>query len=107
LVSSNPQYVTFQGLTFEHDNYTIPPAGHKSSEMEADITAAVSFQNSQYVTFDSGVVTQISGTGLELLSCLNAGSRAYCVTSSLPSVTSNNVIENSAFFDIGVLGIRI
>ncbi len=24
LVASNLQYVTFQGLTFEHDNYTLP-----------------------------------------------------------------------------------
>jgi hypothetical protein len=28
-------------------------AGHKSAELEADIGAAVSFQNSQHITFDS------------------------------------------------------
>ena len=29
LVASNLQYVTFQGLTFEHDNYTMPAAGYQ------------------------------------------------------------------------------
>ena len=43
-------------------------AGHGtySSELEADIGGAVSFQNSQHITFDSGTVTQISGTGWSL-----------------------------------------
>ena len=35
LVASGLQYVTFQGLTFAHDNYTIPAAGYSSSELEA------------------------------------------------------------------------
>ncbi len=107
LVASNLQYVTFQGLTFEHDNYVVEPAGHPSSELEADISAAVSFQNSQHITFDSGIVTQISGTGLEFISCLNASSPAYCGPTNIHAVTANNVIQNSAFYDIGALGIRI
>ncbi|MFI5165655.1 MAG: right-handed parallel beta-helix repeat-containing protein [Thermoanaerobaculales bacterium] len=108
LVASNLQYVTFQGLTFEHDNYTIPAVGHQSAELEPDVSAAVSFQNSQHITFDSGIVTQTSGTGLELIPCINAASApAYCVSTDLNAVVANNLIENSAFFDIGVLGIRI
>jgi uncharacterized protein (TIGR03437 family) len=108
LAASNLAYVTFQGLTFEHDNYTVPPLGHVSSENEEDISAAVSFQNSQHITFDSGTVTQIAGTGLEFISCLGGSqSPAYCASSSPTAVTANNVIENSAFYDIGVLGIRI
>ena len=107
LAASGLDYVTFQGLTFEHDNYMIPAAGHKSSELEADIPAAVSFQNSQHITFDAGTVTQISGTGLEFISCINASSPAYCVSNTSSAVTANNVVENSAFYDIGVLGIRI
>jgi uncharacterized protein (TIGR03437 family) len=107
LVASNLQYVTFQGLTFEHDNYTVPAAGHKSTELESDIGGAVSFQNSQHITFDSGTVTQISGTGLEFISCLDGTSPAYCVSNNGNAVTANDVVENSAFYDIGVLGIRI
>lgn len=107
LVASNLQYVTFQGLTFEHDNYTVPPAGHPSSELEADISAAVSFQNSHNITFDSGVVTQTAGSGLEFIPCINPSSPAYCVTNNLHAVVANNVIKNSAIYDVGALGIRI
>ena len=107
LVATGLQYVTFQGLTFEHDDYTVPPAGHASSELEADITAAVSFQNSQYITFDSGIVTQTSGSGIEFIPCLNAASPAYCVSTSTQAVVSHDVVENSALYDIGVVGVRI
>lgn len=107
LVATGLQYVTFQGLTFEHDNYTVPATGHKSSELEADISAAVSFQNSQHVTFDSGTVTQISGTGLEFVSCISAASAPDCVSMNPTGATANDAIQNSAFYDLGVLGIRI
>jgi hypothetical protein len=107
LVASNLQYATFQGLTFEHDNYTIPAAGHPSAELEPDISAAVSFQNSQNITFNSGIVTQTSGSGLEFIPCINPTSPAYCVSNNIDAVVANNLIENSAFYDIGVLGIRI
>jgi len=52
LVASNLQYVTFLGLTFEHANYTLPAAGEAVPDLRLNITAAVSFQNSQHITFD-------------------------------------------------------
>ena len=107
LVAFNLQYVIFQGLTFEHDNYIVPAAGHADTELPMDVSAAVSFQNSQHITFDSGVVTQTSGAGLEFISCLNAALVTRCVSSSASSVTSNNVVENSAFYDLGEDGVRI
>ena len=107
LVATNLQYVTFRGLTFEHDNYTLPATGHVSRELEPDIGAAVSFQNSQFITFDSDTVTQTSGTGVEFIPCLNSTSPAYCVSTNINAMVSNNVVENSAFYDLGVMGIRI
>jgi uncharacterized protein (TIGR03437 family) len=106
-VASGVQYVALQGLTFEHDNYTLPPLGHVSSELEADISAAVSFQNSQHITVDSTIVTQTSGSGLEIIPCLNNSSPAYCVSTDINAQVTGNVIQNSAFYDIGALGIRI
>ena len=104
----NLQYVTFRGLTFEHDNYVVSPTGHVSVELEPDVSGAVSFQNSQYITFDSGIVTQTSGAGLEIIPCINTASApAYCVGTNINAVVANNVVENSAFYDIGALGIRI
>ncbi len=107
LVASNLKHVTFQGFTFEHDNYTLPFTGHISTELEPGIPAAVSFQNSQYITFDSGTVTQTSGTGLEMIPCLNGASPAYCVSTDLHALVTNNVVQNSALYDIGAVGIRI
>jgi uncharacterized protein (TIGR03437 family) len=107
LVASGLQDVTFQGLTFEHDNYTVPPEGHKSAEQEPDISAAVSFQNSQYITFDGGTVAHTAGAGLEFLSCLYQSSPAYCLATNINATTSNDVVQNSAFYDTGALGIRI
>jgi len=107
LVASGPRYVTFQGLTFEHDDYVVPFTGRVSSELEPDIAGAVSFQNSQYITFDAGTVTQTSGTGLEMIPCLNGATPASCATTDLHGVVTNNVVQNSAFYDIGAVGIRI
>ena len=78
-----------------------------SSELEADIPGAVSFQNSQHITFDGGTVTQTSGTGLEVIPCLNGASPGYCAATDPNALVTNNVVQNSAFYDIGVLGIRI
>jgi uncharacterized protein (TIGR03437 family) len=107
LVASGLQYVTFQGLTFEHDNYVPSPAGHKSSEREPDIPGAISFQNAQHITFDSNTVTQISGTALEFISCVSAASPNDCIATNANGATANNVVENSAFYDIGALGVLI
>jgi hypothetical protein len=86
----------------------VPLLGHPSSELEPDVSSALSFQNSSHLTFDGITVTQISGTGLEIISCLGGGeSPAWCVTNDANGVTANNIIENSAFYDIGALGIRI
>jgi hypothetical protein len=71
LVASNLQYVTFQGLTFEDDNYTMPATGYDGT---SDIIASVSFQNSQHISFDSSIVAETSGVGLEFISCIDKSS---------------------------------
>lgn len=89
------QYVTFQGLTFEHDNFVIPSAGWSGSNGEPTIPGAVSCNNCQHVTFDGVTLTQIAGTGIEF------------DTTSTTATTAYNTIQNSAFYDIGGSGIRI
>ena len=66
-------------MTFEHDNYTIPATGYNGS---TDIIAGVSFQNSQHITFDSEIVTETSGVGLEFISCIDKTSLNWCVSLS-------------------------
>jgi uncharacterized protein (TIGR03437 family) len=104
LVASNLQYVTFQGLTFEHDNFTMPAAGYDG---DSEIIAGVSFQNSQRITFDSSTVAHTSGTGLEFISCIDKSSPNWCVSFNASGVAANNLIENSAVYDVAATGIRI
>jgi Bacterial Ig-like domain (group 3) len=107
LVASQLQNVTFQGLRFENDNFVVPSAGYQSNSLDNGITAAVSCQNCQNVIFDSDIVTQTSGNGLEFISCINTESPSWCVGTSATGTSSNNTIENSAFYDIGGSGIRV
>jgi uncharacterized protein (TIGR03437 family) len=104
LVASSLQYVAFQGLTFAHDNYTMPARGYDGT---SDIIASVSFQNSQHITFDASTVSQTSGVGLEFISCIDKSSPNWCVSNNTGGVAANNLIENSAFYDLAADGIRI
>jgi uncharacterized protein (TIGR03437 family) len=106
LVASNLQYVTFHGLTFEHDNYTVPAVG-EDPDLKLDVSAAVSFQNSQHITFDGGVVAHTSGSGLDFVSCTGTKSPSWCASTNAAAVTSNNVVENSAFYDVGATAVRV
>lgn len=95
LVAKGLQYVTFQGLTFEHDNFTVPAAGNPYIRLDESITSAVSCQNCQNVTFDTVTITQTAGTGIDF------------ITTSTKATTANNVFMNGAIFDVASHGIRI
>ena len=107
LLAYDIQYVTFQGLTFAHGNYTIPDEGLADTFVEPEINPAVSIQNAQHVVFDSGIVGQTSGVGLEFISCTGNSSPDWCISTSASAVTANNTIQNSAFYDTGASAIRI
>jgi hypothetical protein len=95
LVATGLEYVTFAGITFEHDNWTAPsPLGYVSTSQDPGVSAAVGCYNCQHVTMDGVIVTQTSGGGLEF------------TTTSTTATTAYNTIENSAFYDIGGFGIR-
>ena len=95
LTATNLQYVTFKGLTFEHDNYPLPSTGYASTQQDPTITAAVSCRNCQNVTFDSDIISQTSGVGIEF------------TTTTITATTSHNAFQNGALYDIGGSGIRV
>jgi hypothetical protein len=95
LIAANLQNVTFQGLTFEHDNFTVPPAGYAYTRLDQNITSAVSCQNCRNVTFNDVTVTQTAGTGIDF------------TTTSTNSTTANNAFQNGAVYDTGAHGIRV
>jgi hypothetical protein len=96
LTTSSPlQYVTFQGLTFSHDDWTVPAAGYISSQAEPLLPAAVSFVDASDVTIDSCIFTNIQGYALEFKG------------SGTKTGIGSNAVTNSAFYDIGGGGMRI
>jgi hypothetical protein len=88
------QYVTFSGLTFEHDNYVVPATGYYGTNEETQLPAAVNCYNCQHVTMDGVVVTQTAATGVAFS------------TSSTSATTAYNVFQNGAIYDVGGVGIR-
>lgn len=95
LLATGLQYVTFQGITFEHDNWTVPALGYPSATGDQSIPGAFGCYNCSYVTFNGSTVTQTSGGGLEFY------------TNNPSMTTSHNTVENSAFYDLGAFGVRI
>ncbi len=94
LVANNLQYVTFQGLTFEHDNWTVAALGYPAVTADQAIPGAFGCYNCSHVTLDGVTITQTTGVGAEF------------ITTSTSSTTSYITVRNSAFYDIGAIGIR-
>ncbi|MGA8868828.1 MAG: putative Ig domain-containing protein, partial [Candidatus Sulfotelmatobacter sp.] len=95
LIATGLKYVTFQGLTFEHDNWTVPiPQGYPAVTSDQGVSGAFGCYNCSNVTLNGVIVTQTQGGGVEFF------------TTSPSSTTAHNTIENSAFYDLGAFGIR-
>lgn len=95
LVATGLQYVTFQGLTFEHDDYVVPSTGYVSLQQEVGIPGAVVCNNCLHVTFDSDIIAETAGSGIELK------------TTDASKTTAYNAFQNGALYDIGGIGIRV
>jgi hypothetical protein len=98
LSASGLSYVTFNGITFEVDDF-VPPAAGFSSDVNGETTLpeAIDCESCQHVTFNAITVRHTSASGILIASASgNAGTAA-----------SNDTIENSAFYDIGDSGVRI
>ncbi len=89
LTAANLTNVTFSGLTFAHDNWTIPATGYASTPGEVLAPAAVSLSGASGVIFDGCTITHTAAWGIEF----RGG--------------ANNQIVNSLLYDLGAGGIRI
>jgi hypothetical protein len=98
LLASNLQYVTFSGITFETDNYIPSATGfNNDSNEELAVPQAIDCESCQNVVFDGVTVRHTSGSGITIASTTGKGG----------TPAANDVIQNSAFYDIGASGIRI
>jgi hypothetical protein len=114
LSATNLEYVTFNGITFEADNF-YPDSNPTSSNGyasgfnndvngEMPIPQAIDCENCQFVTFNGITVRHTSASGL----LAGATSTNTCADNAEPTTTSFcDLIENSSFYDIGDSGIRI
>ena len=84
------QWVTFQGIQFMHDNFTVPPSGYKSIQLDPNITAMVDCRDCDNVAFTNDTFAQTTGVGLAFV-----GS------------SSRDTIKDDLFYDIGASGIRL
>lgn len=98
LAANQLSYVTFQGITFEMDNFVAPPSGFNSDQNEENtLPAAVDCETCQYVTFDGITVRHTSASGIQIAS----------LNGHFGPPAANDVIQNSAFYDLGSCGIHI
>jgi hypothetical protein len=88
-------YVTFSGLSFEHDDFVVPAIGYPSLRQDPGLPGAITCTNCQNVTFDSAIVTQTAGGGIEFY------------TNNTSATTVNNTVQNSGLFDLGGFGVRV
>lgn len=92
------KFVTFQGITFEVDNFVLPLEGFNNDENSDDtLPEAIDCESCQNVIFDGLTVRHTSASGILIAS-----------TSGISGPpAADDVIRNSAFYDIGDSGVRI
>ena len=91
-------YVTFQGIVFEMDNFVPPAAGFSDDENgENTLPAAIDCESCQHVAFDGVSVRHTSASGLQIAS----------LAGHTGPPAADDLVQNSAFFDLGDSGIHI
>jgi hypothetical protein len=94
LTGDNLQDRSFVGLSFSHDNYVVPPQGYAGSEVEALLPSAVECMDCSNLTFDTDTFTSTTAYALGL-------------PTDNKGTSTGNVIQNSAFYDLGGGGIMM
>jgi hypothetical protein len=94
--ATNLSYVTFQGLTFEMDDFIPSPTGFNNDENgEMALPQAIGCEGCQHVTFDGVTVQHTSASGILIAS------------SAATAQAAHDLVQNSTFYDIGDSGVRI
>src|SRR4029077_16692245 len=98
LSAAQLSYVTFQGITFEMDDFMPPLAGYNNDgNGQNTLPAAIDCERCQNDTFDGVTVRHVCAAGLQIASLAGP--------SGPPS--AQDFIQNSAFYDLGSSGIHI
>ena len=95
ITATGLQHVTFQGITFAHDNWMPPAEGFGDQQGIPGVSAALSFSASSNVTLDGCTIAHTQGWGVEFIG-----------TGPITTKPSDQVI-NGFLNDLGAGGIRI
>jgi Big-like domain-containing protein/ASPM-SPD-2-Hydin domain-containing protein len=93
LTANGLNYRTFSGLTFSYDDYVVPSTGYAGAQAEYTVPAAVACSDCSNVTFDSDSFTNIEGYALAF-------------PTDNKATATGDVIQNSAFWDVGAGGLQ-
>ena len=96
LSATGLSFVTFQGLTFAHNDYQVSSAGYLGSQAEITTPAAITMTNSTGVVFESDTVAHTGAYGIEFQGTGIAGA-AYHLAQ----------FRNGLITDTGAGGIRV
>ncbi len=55
------EHVTFKGLSFQHDQYPLPPQGHGDGQAAVGVPAAITADGARDVAFENGEVAHVGG----------------------------------------------
>lgn len=108
-------FITFQGLTFSYDNWTVPPTGYQGSQMEPRLTGAISFINPEYVTFSKVTVAHTGDYGIEFLndntvtggSTISTSTSYDCAALAARHYSECNSVADSLMYDLGGGAVRV
>lgn len=114
LVATGLQYVDFSSLTFEADNWFPGPNGLPDFEGSPLIPAAVSFQDSKFISWAGNQIFHTQGAGFEVVGA-SGGDGVDVSNEFFSHLTTDNswptgtpfLIQNSTFWDTGWAGIRV
>lgn len=93
LAASSIQYVTFQGLTFEDDNYAPPQSGYASVQSDTGLSSMVTCLDCSNTSWTGNMFTQTIGHALAFQ------------TDQSSATPLHNAIDGNYFYDLGSDGI--
>jgi Right handed beta helix region len=97
LRASQLSYVTFQGLTFSHTDWPIPPDGYVGKQADSATPAAISLRDSTGAVFEGDIIAHTGAYGIEFQGSGSPGGASPYLAS----------FQDGLIYDTGAGGIRI
>ncbi len=120
------EYITFKGLSFQHDQYPLPPQGHGDGQAAVSMPTTITADGARNIVLEDGEVAHVGGyaiwfrrgsTNCRVERCLihDMGAGAVRIGQCEESGTNvtghctvdNNIIRSGGHFDRGTVAVWI